>query len=187
MGTTCSQNGDFVYTWGGDVYRKPRFRIHVGDHHPAAKTSAALARRTIASMLCSSFFAKLGLALLTGVEPEPQTMRQENSTAHEQTRQRFDAAVEVVRWHFDVTAERLEARFGTLAEVVGAIDAKFERRLDKVETTIERTAANTQAMIKFSHAELDLRLSALEQDHKSLEETVSEPRSRIERIESSAH
>lgn len=45
---------------------------------------------------------------------------------------------------------------------------------------MERGFADTQAMIKFSHAELDRRVRTLEEDVASLE-------ARVDRLESSTH
>lgn len=81
-----------------------------------------------------------------------------------------------------------------VAESVTTLDEKQERRFAAVETRIDRNAADTQAMIRFSHAELERRMQALEQSqqlladsHQSLEQTVAEMQSRLERLESSTH
>lgn len=43
------------------------------------------------------------------------------------------------------------------------------------------------SMIKFSHAELDRRMRALEESQRTLEESVSDLQARVERIEGSTH
>lgn len=57
-----------------------------------------------------------------------------------------------MRRHFDVTAEHIETRLALVAESVIAGDERLARRMDVIEQTVERTAADTQAMIKFSHS-----------------------------------
>lgn len=53
-----------------------------------------------------------------------------------------------------------------------------------LEDKIERTAADTQAMIKFSHAELDRRIHAMEERAQRLERAMADLEARIERLES---
>lgn len=96
-------------------------------------------------------------------------MRQENAAAHAETRR-----------HFDVIAESFAKNSDTLAESVIATNERVERRLGGLDEAIERTATDTQAMIKFSHAELDRRV-------RSLEDAVSELRERVAQLESSTH
>lgn len=91
-----------------------------------------------------------------------------------------------IRRHFDVSVERMEARFVLLAEAIAQVDQKVVRAVDRIDETIERTAAETQAMVKFSHAELDRRVRLLEESHRSLEETVATLAARVERLEDSA-
>src|ERR1700693_5054789 len=69
----------------------------------------------------------------------------------------FERAVGEIRRHFDVTAERLEGRIDLVDEALTRLDEKLDRSVDRLDQKIERTAADTQAMIKFSHAELDRR------------------------------
>ena len=52
---------------------------------------------------------------------------------------------------------------------------------------MERGFTETQAMIKFSHAELDGRVRALESAQRNLEGTVADLQARIERLESTTH
>lgn len=97
--------------------------------------------------------------------------------------QRFAEA----RRQSDVVVEHLGARFDTLAEGLSALDGKFERRFERMEAKFELTASDTQAMIKFSHAELDRRVRSLEESRHALEETVTNLETRVERLESSSH
>ena len=101
------------------------------------------------------------------------------------------------RRHFDVVAERLESKIELVAEgVVGCneridrtnerIDTMSERidhtneQIDTLATTMRAEFAEVRSMIKFSHHELDRRL-------RTLEETVSDLQTRVERLESSTH
>jgi hypothetical protein len=54
-----------------------------------------------------------------------------------------------MRRHFDVTAEGLRSEIIVVAEGLIATKEKFERRFDTLEGKVERSAAETQAMIKF--------------------------------------
>jgi hypothetical protein len=99
-------------------------------------------------------------------------LRAESTAAHAETRR-----------HFDVTAEASRHQVERIAENA----ASTREALDQIHAKIERTAAETQAMIKFSHAELDKRVRALEYGQRTLEETVAELQARVDRIESSAH
>jgi len=89
----------------------------------------------------------------------------------------FERAVGEIRRHFDVTAERLEGRIDLVVEALTQLDEKLDRSVDRLDQKIERTAADTQAMIKFSHAELDRRI-------RTLEEGFADLQARVERLES---
>ena len=95
--------------------------------------------------------------------------------------------IEATNRHFDVVAEGLESHIRTIAERLLATNEKFDRRFDALETKVDRSAAETQAMIKFSHADLDTRIRTLEDGHRTLEETVADLQTRVGRLESSTH
>ncbi|MFZ2492179.1 MAG: hypothetical protein WA208_11890 [Thermoanaerobaculia bacterium] len=92
-----------------------------------------------------------------------------------------------IRRHFDVALERMDKQFALVSEAITQVDQKLDRVVGELGETIERTAADTQAMVKFSHAELDRRVRTLEESHRSLEEMVASLAARVERIENSAH
>lgn len=92
-----------------------------------------------------------------------------------------------VRRHFDVTAERMEKRFDLLSEAVAHVSGEVRKTRTDLESAVERTAAETQAMIRFSHAELDRRVRALEDGQRLLEDTVASLRSRLDRLEAGTH
>jgi uncharacterized coiled-coil DUF342 family protein len=63
-------------------------------------------------------------------------------------------AVEEMRRHFDVSNEDVREDVRGVAEAVTALDAKFEREIASVRTEMREGFSETQAMFKFSHAEL---------------------------------
>jgi chaperonin cofactor prefoldin len=114
--------------------------------------------------------------LLEAMREENAAARQENATAHDETRR-----------HFDVMVERIETRFDFLAETVQHVSEELQRTRVSLDGKIDLSAAETQAMIKFSHRELDRRVTSLEEGHRALEETVADLQSRLQRVESGAH
>ncbi|HEX7807487.1 MAG TPA: hypothetical protein VF608_02140 [Thermoanaerobaculia bacterium] len=76
------------------------------------------------------------------------------------------------RRHFDVVAGRLESKMEVIADGVVAAN----RRIQSAEAEMREEFAEVKSMIKFSHQDLDKRL-------RSLEETVSDLQSRVERLE----
>src|ERR1043165_125983 len=63
-------------------------------------------------------------------------VRQENATAHDETRRQFGIAVEAMKHETQLLAEAVDIRFKA-----------FDERFDRVEDSILRSAAETQAMI----------------------------------------
>jgi prefoldin subunit 5 len=114
--------------------------------------------------------------LLEAIREDNAAMREENAAAHRETRR-----------HFDVAVERIEARFDFLAETVQHVSEELQRTRASVDGKIEQSAAETQAMIKFSHKELDRRVTSLEEGQRTLEETVANLQTRLQRIESGTH
>ena len=90
-----------------------------------------------------------------------EALRRESSAAHEETRR-----------HFDLTAEKIRGEVATVAEAV----LSTTRQIERVAADVKHDFNETQAMIKFSHAELDRRVRALEDD-------VAELQSRVARLE----
>src|SRR5437870_4632250 len=98
----------------------------------------------------------------------------------DELRRLFETTASDMRRHFDVTAERLEKRIDLVGEAVVRVDQKLDRTATDIRDEMRRGFADTQAMIKFSHAELDRRL-------RMLEESVTDLQARVERLESSTH
>lgn len=72
------------------------------------------------------------------------------------------------RRHFDVSTEETRGEIRLVAESVVSVDEKLDRVAARLDEKIEKTAADTQAMITLSHAELDRRVRALEQTQPRL-------------------
>jgi len=96
-------------------------------------------------------------------------MQHANAAAHAETRR-----------HFDVLAERVEQKVQLVAEAVAQVDGKMDRETEALRVEMQRGFSETQAMIKFSHVELDRRVSRLEQG-------LSDLQARIERLETTTH
>jgi phage I-like protein len=92
----------------------------------------------------------------------------------------FKATAEESRRGFEAVAELLEKKFDRLAEATALLDEKVERRTNKLDSDMQSGFAETQAMIKFSHTELDRRV-------RTLEANVADLSARVERLEESAH
>ena len=74
----------------------------------------------------------------------------------------------------------MENKFQIIAETAAEFDDKFDRKIDDLEERMERGFVETQAMIKFSHAELDRRV-------RMLDEGLAGLQARVERLEGSTH
>src|SRR5438067_2456762 len=114
-------------------------------------------------------------------------MRQENVAMHAETRQHFaeidarfagidarfagidarfagiDGRFDEIKRHFDVTAEQMRKHVMIVAEAVAHVDAKLDLHIEQTE----RGFAETHALIKFSHADLDRRVTKLEESSGS--------------------
>ncbi len=74
---------------------------------------------------------------------------------------------------------KVDGRLDRVETRLGHVDTRLEKiesRLSSVEDRLERGFAETQAMIKFSYAELDRRVSALEG-------VVADLASRVQKLE----
>ena len=97
-------------------------------------------------------------------------------TATLETKRYFDNATLETRRHFDISTERLEKRFDALAETVAYLDEKLDRESESIRGEMRQGFADTEAMIKFSHPEIDRRVRALEGG-------LSDLQSRVDRLE----
>jgi uncharacterized protein involved in exopolysaccharide biosynthesis len=85
-------------------------------------------------------------------------------------------AIEEIKRHFGVIAEGLRADIRLLAEGHQVLREEFKRELEEFRREVRAEFQEVKAMIKFSYAELDRRVRALEQE-------LGDLRSRVERIE----
>lgn len=112
------------------------------------------------------------------------TLQKQSVAAGMETRKYFDETVqrlaEESRRHFEVSAEGVKQEVRIVAEAVLRLNERIGHEVGRVDEKIDRGFADTQAMIKFSHAELERRVRMLEQ-------AFSELQSRVERLESTTH
>src|ERR1051325_4050332 len=107
-------------------------------------------------------------------EKAAETQRHFDEKAAE-TQRHFDEKAAETQRHFDVSTEAFRHEVRLLAE---SVDLRFDRlteRIDNLEERMDRGFADTQGMIKFSHAELDRRVRALEQALGELQARVERP------------
>lgn len=120
-----------------------------------------------------------------------EALRQENAIAHAETQRVFAETVERVaadnRHFFAVGTEGLRHEIQLVAEGVTDTREALDREAAGIREEVQRTARETQAMITFSHAELDRRVRALEESHRSVEQTLADVQARLERLETSTH
>jgi hypothetical protein len=132
-------------------------------------------------------------------------LRQESAAAHAETQRRFEETnrrfeetqrlfaetadrIAVDNQHFFATgAERLRHEIQLVAEGVTDTRKVLNREVASVREEVVRTASETQAMIRFSHAELDRRVRALEDSHRTVEQTLADLQARLDRLEGSTH
>lgn len=92
-------------------------------------------------------------------------------------RRLFESHSAEIRRHFDVSTEEVKREVQIVAEGLTRLDQKLDRTAADIGDEMRRGFADTQAMIKFSHAELDRRIRALEEGFSDLQ-------ARVERLES---
>lgn len=85
-------------------------------------------------------------------------------------------AVEEIKRHFGVVAEGLRSGIRAVAEGQQALREELTGRIDGLEHKLRTQFEEVKAMIRFSYAELDRRIRALETDVDGL-------RARLERVE----
>jgi hypothetical protein len=105
-----------------------------------------------------------------------EALRQESTAAHADTRR-----------YFDVVSEATRQDIRIVAESVALINEKLDISTARLDDKIERTATETQAMISFSHADLERRMRTLEETQRSLEGSLADLQTRVDRLEGSPH
>lgn len=75
---------------------------------------------------------------------------------------------EETRRHVNVVNEATRSEVRLLAETVAHLDAKLDSRTTELADKIEQSAAETRALFRFSHSELDVRVRTLEEGFRTL-------------------
>ena len=88
------------------------------------------------------------------------------------------------RHFFELASEGLRHEIRLVAEGVSNANESLSRDSADIRDEMRRGFAETQAMIKFSHAELDRRVRALEESHGTLGRSLADVQTRLERLES---
>ena len=102
-----------------------------------------------------------------------------DATAAE-TKRHFDATAAEIKRHFDVSTEAVRHEVQLVAESVTLLTERLEREVNRLDEKMDRGFAETQAMIRFSHVELERRI-------RKLEQAFSDLQSRVERLEETTH
>ena len=77
--------------------------------------------------------------------------RRDNGLSHAETRR-----------HFDISTESLKHEIRLVAEKVIRVEEKLEREAASIRAEMNERFAETHALIRFSHTELDGRIRSLE-------------------------
>jgi len=96
---------------------------------------------------------------------------------------KVDDTATVLRRHAGVLAEDADKKLDFVVEALALLDEKLDRKTAALEERMDLGFADTQAMIKFSHAELDRRVRYMEQTLTVLEEKFANLNRRVDRLE----
>ena len=111
-------------------------------------------------------------------------LEERNAAAQDETRRHFDQTAKRIaddhRRYFEVSTEAFKHEVRLVAEAVASLGETMVREREELDKKIDRGFFETQAMIKFSHAELERRVRGLEQAFADL-------LSRVERLETTTH
>ena len=89
--------------------------------------------------------------------------RNELWVALNEMRSELGTAIAATRNELGVAIEAVHHRVDFVAEAVVVVDEKVDRHAAQFTETLERTTADTHALIRFSYADLDGRVRVLEQ------------------------
>jgi uncharacterized small protein (DUF1192 family) len=92
----------------------------------------------------------------------------------------IEASAAETRRHFDVATEELKREIQIAAEGLAHLGTRLDREVGNLREEVNRGFIETQAMIKFSYAELDRRVALLEANLSRLERLEA----RVQEIES---
>ncbi|HET7433308.1 MAG TPA: hypothetical protein VFN10_01210 [Thermoanaerobaculia bacterium] len=93
------------------------------------------------------------------------------------TRAHFDETAAELHRHFDVVTESMRHEIRLVAEGVANVEEKLDREVQRLDDKMTQGFAETQAMFKFSHAEIERRV-------RTLEDSYADLKTRVERLES---
>lgn len=117
-------------------------------------------------------------------DEELKGLLEANATENRETAERLSAEI---RHFFGVATEGVRHEVRVVAEGVSDTRETLSRETADIRVEMRHGFAETQAMIKFSHAELDRRVRALEESQRTVDQTLAEMQARLERLESSTH
>lgn len=95
-----------------------------------------------------------------------ETMRQDIAEVRQEMGQEFVAVRQEIaetRRHIDVAYEATHRQIVLLTEGIHSVREELGRTEKRLDDKIDHSAADTQALIRFSHMQLDQRLRAIEQ------------------------
>lgn len=91
------------------------------------------------------------------------------------------------RHFFGVATKAFKGQVQLIAERIIGVTEELRRETADIRLEMRTGFADTQAMIKFSHADLDRRVRVLESREQSFEATLADMQARLERLEASTH
>jgi hypothetical protein len=116
-------------------------------------------------------------------------MREENATAHAETRRQFEETVNRIsaenretvnristenREYFEVAREGFTHQVELIAEKVIGVTEELRRETADIRLEMRTGFADTQAMIRFSHAELDRRVATRREAQQQIEKLTKQ-------------
>ena len=81
-------------------------------------------------------------------------------------KQHIDKTAAQMKLHFDLTAEDMRTDVQRVADGVLMVNEKLDREAADIRAEMRQGFAETQAMLRFSHSQLDSRITALERAAK---------------------
>ncbi|HEX9982662.1 MAG TPA: hypothetical protein VGF69_05335 [Thermoanaerobaculia bacterium] len=84
-------------------------------------------------------------------------------------REHVDVSVAEARRHAEILYESLRHEVQLVAEKIVMVDEKLDREAADIRAEMRDGFTQTQAMIGYSHGELDRRVTALEKGHRAVD------------------
>jgi methyl-accepting chemotaxis protein len=81
-------------------------------------------------------------------------------------KQHIDKTAAQMKLHFDLTVEHMRSNIQQVADGVLMVNEKFDREAADIRTEMRQGFAETQGLLRFSHKQLDERITALERAAK---------------------